>query len=32
MEVELAQQLGSLEQYPFFGIFLDLKKAYDTMD
>ena len=32
MEVKLAQQLASLEQSPFFRIFLDLKKAYDTMD
>ena len=32
MEVKLAQQLASLEQSPFFGIFLDLKKAYDAMD
>ena len=32
MEVKLAQQLGSLEQTPFFGIFVDLKKAYDAMD
>ena len=32
MEVKLAQQLGSLEQCPFYGIFLDLKKAYDAMD
>ena len=32
MEVKLAQQLSSLEQCPFFGIFLDLKKAYDAMD
>ena len=32
MEVKLAQQLASLEQSLFFGIFLDLKKAYDAMD
>lgn len=32
MEVKLAQQLASVEQCPFYGIFLDLKKAYDAMD
>ena len=32
MEVKLAAQLGSLEQTPFFGIFVDLRKAYDAMD
>ena len=32
MEVKLAAQLGSLEQSPFFGIFVDLRKAYDAMD
>ena len=29
---DAAAQLGSLEQCPFFGIFLDLRKAYDAMD
>ena len=28
MEVKLAAQLGSLEQTLFFGIFVDLRKAY----
>jgi hypothetical protein len=32
MEVKLAQQLAGLEQCPFYGIFLDLRKAYDAMD
>ncbi len=26
------QQLAHLEQEPFYGIFLDLKKVFDTMD
>ncbi len=32
MEAKLAQQLGHLEQVPFYGVFLDLKKAFDSMD
>ncbi len=32
MEAKLAQQLVHLEQVPFYGIFLDLKKAFDSMD
>ena len=32
MEVKLAQQLARLEQYSFYGIFLDHKKAYTVMD
>ena len=32
LEVKLAQQLAYLEQGPLFGIFIDLKKAYDAMD
>jgi hypothetical protein len=32
MEAKLAQQLTHLEQVPFFGVFLDLKKAFDSMD
>ena len=32
MEVKLAAQLGSLEQTPFSGIFVDLRKAYNAMD
>ena len=30
-EVKLAQQLAYLEQQHLFGIFIDLKKAYDAM-
>ena len=32
IEAKLAQQLAHLEQRPFFGIFIDLKKAFNTMD
>ena len=32
IEAKLAQQLACLEQAPFFGIFLDLRKAFDAMD
>jgi hypothetical protein len=32
IEVKLAQQLAHLEQAPFFGVFIDLKKAFDAMD
>ena len=32
IEAKLAQQLAHLEQRPFFGVFLDLKKAFDSMD
>ncbi len=32
LEAKLAQQLAHLEQEPFYGVFLDLKKAFDTMD
>jgi hypothetical protein len=32
IEAKLAQQLAHLEQRPFFGIFIDLRKAFDTMD
>ena len=32
IEANLAQQLAHLEQAPFFGIFIDLKKAFDAMD
>ncbi len=31
-EAKLAQQLAHLEQEPFYGVFLDLKKAFDAMD
>ena len=32
IEAKLAQQLAHLEQMPFFGIFIDLKKVFDAMD
>ena len=32
IETKLAQQLSYLEQQPFYGVFLDLKKAFDSMD
>ena len=32
MEAKLLQQLASIEQCPLYGIFLDLRKAYDAMD
>ena len=32
IEAKLAQQLAHLEQVPFYGVFLDLKKAFDAMD
>ncbi len=32
MEAKLAQQLAHLEQVPFYGIFLDLKKVFNSMD
>ncbi len=32
LEAKLAQQLAHLEQEPFYGVFLDLKKAFNTMD
>ncbi len=32
IEAKLAQQLAHLEQTPFFGIFIDLRKAFDAMD
>jgi hypothetical protein len=32
IEAKLAQQLAHLEQRPFFGVFLDLKKAFVSMD
>ena len=32
MEAKLAQQFAYLEQQAFYGVFLDLKKAYDAMD
>ena len=32
IEAKLAQQLAHLEQVPFYGVFLDLQKAFDAMD
>ena len=32
IEAKLAQQLAFVEQEPLYGIYLDLKKAYDAMD
>ena len=32
MEAKLVQQLAFAEQCPLYGIFIDLKKAYDAMD
>ena len=32
IEAKLAQQLAHLEQTPFFGVFIDLKKVFDAMD
>ena len=32
MEVKLVQQLAYLEQVPLYGLFLDLRKAFDAMD
>jgi len=32
IEAKLAQQLAHLEQTPFFGVLIDLKKAFDAMD
>ena len=32
IEVKLAQQLAWFEQELLYGVFLDLRKAYDTMD
>ena len=32
IEAKLVQQLSYLELKPFYGVFLDLKKAFDSMD
>jgi hypothetical protein len=32
IEAKMAQQLSYLELKPFYGVFLDLKKAFDSMD
>jgi hypothetical protein len=32
IEAKLAQQLSYLEMQPFYGVFLDLRNAFDAMD
>ena len=32
IEAKLAQQLAHLEQAPFYGVFIDLRKAFNAMD
>ena len=32
MEAKLVQSLAFVEQFPLYGIFIDLRKAYDAMD
>jgi hypothetical protein len=32
IEAKLSQQLAHIEQTPFYGVFIDLKKALDAMD
>jgi hypothetical protein len=32
IEAKLAQQLSYLEMQPFYGVFLDLRKAFNAMD
>ncbi len=32
IEAKLVQQLAHIEQVPFYRVFIDLKKAFDTMD
>jgi hypothetical protein len=32
IEAKLAQQLSYLELQPFYGVFLDLRKAFNAMD
>ena len=32
IKAKLTQQLAHIEQAPFYGVFIDLKKAFDTMD
>jgi hypothetical protein len=32
IEAKLAQQLAHLDQTPFFGVFINLQKVFDTMD
>ena len=32
MELKISQEIASIDQDPLFLVFLDLRKAYDTMD
>jgi hypothetical protein len=32
IETKLVQQLAHIEQVPFYGVFIDLKNMFDTMD
>jgi hypothetical protein len=32
IEAKLTQQLAHIEQAPFYGVFINLKKAFDAMD
>ena len=32
MDIKMAQELASIDQEPLFLVFLDLRKAYDTLD
>ena len=32
MELKISQELASVNQYPLFLVFLDLRKAYNTAD
>ncbi len=32
IEAKLTQQLVHIEQAPFYGVFINLKKAFDAMD
>jgi hypothetical protein len=32
IEAKLTQQLAHIEQTPFYGVFINLKKAFDAMD
>ena len=32
IEAKLSQQLAYIEQQPLYGVYIDLRKAYDAMD
>ena len=32
LDIKLAQELASVEQYPLFLVFLDLQNSYNTVD